>query len=131
MPLVRPFCRLIAIVLLAMWLPATMHCGLEALGSETHVGGNLCDDKGSCDHDACDLLEAGGYMGGDVLKVQPVLLTAIHPFAEIATWLAWCASPVTDEAEKPPLDFEARERSDWRFIRRAARLPGAPQQHAV
>lgn len=123
----RRFCRLIALVLLAMWLPATMHCGLEALSSEMQVGGNICDDKQACDHDGCDLLEKGGYSSAiQVVKVMPVLLADFAPWRDVLASLESSLLPVV-EAEKPPVEFEMRVLPDWQFARRAASLPGAPQ----
>lgn len=125
--LVFCFRRILPLLLLALWLPATMHCGLEALGTETHVGGNLCDDKGACDHDSCDLLEGGGYSSAIVvIDVSPVLLTAALP------WLDGMVLPpltafASDEPDRPPLDLANRPLPGWHFDRRAALLPGAPQ----
>jgi hypothetical protein len=125
--LVRRFQPLLALLLLGLWVPATMHCGFEALGTLIHVDGNLCDDRGSCDSDACDLLEGAGYSGAvAIVKAKPALLAVVGLVPE-----QWIGSglpllPAT-EPEKPPVDFEPRLLPDWQFARRAARLPGAPQ----
>ncbi len=125
--LVRRLQPLLALLLLGLWFPATMHCGFEALGTLIHVDGNLCDDKGSCDSDACDLLEGAGYSGVvAIVKVKPALLTVVGLVPDLRIGSGQPLLPAT-EPEKPPVDFEPQWLPDWQFARRAARLPGAPQ----
>jgi hypothetical protein len=122
---------LLALVLLALWLPATMHCGLESLGSFAHFAGNLCDDKKACSEDACDLLENGGYMGAvPKITAKPVVFTTVLPLAEPLSGPMRIIPPPA-EVEKPPLEFEWGEPPPWQFARRAAMLPGAPQLRLI
>jgi hypothetical protein len=128
---VRRLYPLIACLLLSMWLPATMHCGFESLGTMVDFGGNLCDDKGSCDHDSCDLLEGGGYSSSiDVVDVAPVLLVTALPWCDPAS-RACAALCAIAEPERPPIDFTRRPLPGWQFDHRAAPLPGAPQIRAT
>jgi hypothetical protein len=104
-----------------------MHCGFESLGTLIHFEGNLCDDKGSCDHDSCDLLEGGGYASFvDVIDVAPVLLASALPWSDPST-LPPAVLLAGDEPDRPPIDFALRPSPGWQFDRRAALLPGAPQ----
>lgn len=124
---VRRLPPFIALLLLSLWLPATMHCGFESLGTMFHFDGNLCDDKGACDHDSCELLEHGGYASlVDAIDLTPVLLESALSWNDPAA-LPPVALQAEDEPGNPPLDFGRRPLPGWQFDRRAALLPGAPQ----
>ena len=76
----RSFC---AVVMLVLWVPATVHCELEdlsaifsAFGCESHA---VEPEQGEeCNHDACDLVEEGGYrLDSCVLEVAAPSSTGV------------------------------------------------------
>ena len=62
---VSSFRHVVALVLLALWLPATQHCGLEAAGligaDGPHVTHEGCAGSNfdHCTHDGCNVVESG------------------------------------------------------------------------
>ncbi len=128
---VRALRPIIAIVLAALWLPSTQHCGLEAAGLiAAQVAdadkGACCDSAGgSCTHDACEVVEGVLFKSGTTsLKIAPTLL-----FADLSTPVLLL--PPTRLAVEP--GFECSEPGDsrqwtpvWAFVRRAAPLSRAP-----
>lgn len=60
------FHQIVALTLLALWVPATGHCDLEALGimptHELHEDDPDCREVGDpCSHDGCEVVEQDGY----------------------------------------------------------------------
>lgn len=110
---------LTAWLLLALWLPATLHCSLDRAG----VLGESQACIESCATDNCDVLESGFcHSTSDVLKVPaPTALTCLC-----------CLLEITPETIVLPLLSPARTSSPpelartWQFTARAAPLPGAP-----
>lgn len=67
--MVRVF-QFTALVLLALWLPATDHCALGDLGVFARTCAGNCDKGKSCGNGACSTLENGSYRPtADLLKV--------------------------------------------------------------
>lgn len=125
---------------MAVWLPATMHCSLEAAG---WMASDCCtsaccqdhDDAGQVDGEGdphphpepgacevCSTVESGGYH-----RVPPVLLAKPEL---LLLWMAWVETQVT----LPPDElscFVLLEESDppdpgWRRRERVALPPRAP-----
>ncbi|MBC7368385.1 MAG: hypothetical protein H7343_16510 [Undibacterium sp.] len=121
-----PCRRIIVAFLLAMlWLPATLHCQLEAAGfiAETCPDGCAATPDAK---DGCDTVENGTYkLSGDAVKVPaPSLFVCPFHFC-----LVQIQSDATCERVPPsgalfdrPLDWL----SSWRFVRRAAPPSRAP-----
>ena len=73
---VKAFRNAIALLLLALWLPATQHCDLEAAGvmawderGHTHAE-SPC--KQSCENDVCPTVEGASYSAAShLLRVLP------------------------------------------------------------
>ena len=117
---------MIALLLLALWLPATLHCDLEAAGIESMFG---CHDHAvasqpQCPDDACHSIESLTY------KLDSIILKAAPPVAvffclPVTPPLAAPAHPsppiIAETGQAPP--EVARM---WHFLTRAAPLPGAP-----
>jgi hypothetical protein len=115
------FRALVASLLIAWWLPATMHCAIEAAGWMD--GGESCPHH--CDNDRCDQLESGNFRptNGAVVIVAPA--AAVVDFAVPLVRLAPQSAgrlriDLARTAAPPGL---ART---WQFAARAAPQPGAP-----
>lgn len=124
---VRP---LIALLLLALWLPVTQHCGLEAAGvlgseAECHISGDCEADhaKAPCDADNCQSVEDGAYKP----SFSPRLVTGPSVLACLC-----CLRVISPETIVVPLVSPARTNPppeltpSWQFIARAAPSPRAP-----
>lgn len=122
--------HIIAIVLLALWLPATQYCTLAAAGiladeSQASAPDNCCNTNDRCSRDACELLENGVFKPAkEMSKVLAPDLSACLCFI----CLQFVQPGVVDEstlmvsAPEHPLDWETK----WQFVRRAAPLARAP-----
>lgn len=119
------FCRLVALLLLALWLPATLHCDLEAAGL-TPVSVTCQDEHAANQHaaDNCAQIE------NDTYKHASTLLKAPAP-----ALLAACVCSVTDLVPRPIfVPLVSPERTDsppeltrtWQFRARAALPARAP-----
>ena len=125
MPRLRP---LLAALLLALWLPATLHCALEAAGCIRTE--DCCDghtDR-ACTRDACDTLEAGFVTPAALHATLPQFFAVVaacrlfdSPSAPPATLLLPPGTGVTGTVAAPP--EVARM---WHFLVRAAPAPRAP-----
>jgi hypothetical protein len=130
-PPLRPvpgvFRRIIALMLLALWLPATSHCAIDAM---TDWFGDACSV--SCEHaqntahaDACDLVEGGGFAPAAV--ATPVPVPHLTPFVCLA---CLHARLLADAEPVPPhswaKDDPAAWVPAWRFALRAAPPARAP-----
>lgn len=123
--------HIIAIVLLALWLPTTQHCGLEAAGliaAEVPHGAEAecCENSGSpCTHDGCNVVESSLIkLNNEIIKAPTPSLSVcacflcvelLMPVLAVETGLA------VSESEKPKHWV-----SVWQFVRRAAPLARAP-----
>jgi len=118
--------KLTAALLLALWLPVTQHCGIEAAGlvSTDHANGHTLDCRAECSCDSCPTVEDGNYRPSDSLvKVAPLGEPACVFLVQI-TWLAACDT----HPLKPRESFD-RPRDwvpNWTFVRRAAPPSRAP-----
>ena len=116
--------RVCAILLLALWLPATLHCELETAGFFAECSG--CHEQADAsgrdnDADGCAIVEAGAYRI-DVLGIKApvpgamlVLLVIPPPAMEVVT-----AGHLDETAASSDI-FRT-----WQFVRRAARPTRAP-----
>lgn len=123
--------RIIAIVLLALWLPTTQHCGLEAaelIAAEIPHGAEAkCCEMGDspCTHDGCNVVESSLIKSSsDPLKVPTPSLAAC------ACLLCLQLVPPVVAAE-PIFAVTASESPEhwvpvWQFVRRAAPPVRAP-----
>ena len=121
--------KLVALAVLALWLPATLHCALEAAGFEIvfvchdHETGAASD--GHCTDDACHALEGAAF--------KPAANTATLPLPALcACLLCFVApppaidltAPVTGVSELVAAPPEVAR--TWHFVARAAPSPRAP-----
>ncbi len=128
---VSSFRHVVALVLLALWLPATQHCGLEAAGligaDGPHVTHEGCAGSNfdHCTHDGCNVVESGLVkFSNESIKVPSptsvacaclLCLQLFPPVLAIEPNLAISES-VSPEHWVPV----------WQFVRRAAPLSRAP-----
>jgi hypothetical protein len=124
----RPMRRLLpllSLLLLAIWLPATEHCALEAAGILTETCPDGCSNTPG-EKDGCDTVETGAYkLSGDTLKVPaPDLFVCLcHICSHIVQFeLTRDLLPSAGVAFERPQDWV----SSWNFVRRAAPPSRAP-----
>ena len=123
----------IALLLLSLWLPATMHCALESAGilpSHADAPVSSCAQTGGpCTNDSCTLVEGVTY------KAASTALQIPAPSVQLTNYLCWvrdvsangeslavAAFCVPRAQVERPKDWVA----SWQFIRRAAPSPRAP-----
>lgn len=128
------FCRVrwlttsISVLLLVLWVPATMHCTLETVPGFSFLqwccGGDAAPEPGHpCDEDSCSAVESGFYKIEDnpgysaawvVLALRTAKEWVVEPAADsLADFIPASSSP----PELPRL---------WQFIYRTALPPRAP-----
>lgn len=124
MPALR---RLIALAVLAVWLPATLHCALEAAGLDAWFGCHeeAAHDADHCTDDACHAIEGFAYKpdAAAVRVPPPAPALLCHCLLCLAPSLALPATEPATPAPEPP----ALARS-WQFVRRAAPPARAPSR---
>lgn len=122
---------MIAVLLAALWLPATQHCGLEAAGLLADQCGDGrgptdCVANGNCANDDCGTLEGGDYRS-DVAPLKlssPQWFTCVFLLSE-----AIAATPAEPDSAPTAGDALDRPREwvpGWQFERRAAAPAHAP-----
>ncbi len=117
---------IVAVVLLALWVPITSHCLLERVSGLPFLA-CASDDatKGNCDDDAdgCQTVESASYRTEDS---QPVVADFTFAIALLAPAVSFASPPLKDSAvalfAEPPSDLP----SAWQFTFRTALPPRAP-----
>jgi hypothetical protein len=126
---VRLVRQIVALVLLALWLPATQHC---AFGTVTGLGGNLCEtacshDIASSHEDFCAVVESGNYMSAATLAHVPAPhLTTLACLASLHACMLAEARPLAPPAWTK--DDASGWVPEWAFVARAALPARAPTQ---
>lgn len=124
--------RFFAVALLALWLPATLHCALEAAGldelfqcaADHHSSGDR-EAPADATRDACDIIEGSAFKlaAHSALLPPPVLCAPFLPFA---------VPPVALDLTPPPSGLSERILAPpevsrtWHFTARAALPARAP-----
>lgn len=123
--LVKRALRHISLLLLALWLPATLHCDLEAAGLIPPI--LSCQDQHAPDThagDSCALVENGHYHGAIALLKAPA--------PSLLACTLCCVALLTPPPVAVPLVSPERTDSPpelirvWQFDRRAALPSRAP-----
>lgn len=119
--------QFIALALVALWLPVTMHCTLETLPGlgflQTCCGDEALPSASDCQDDHCAAVESGLYKTEQRLSLAPAPIV----WAALAAWV-WLVAPAPDPfsdlgpAPSPPPELL----STWQFSRRTALPPRAP-----
>jgi hypothetical protein len=125
---VRWFTKSAAVLMLALWVPVTMHCALETVPGFGFLqwccgGDETSQQDHDCSSDSCSVLESGFYRIEDNPAVAPSL----------AVVLALAASDwVAELRAEPVLHFVPVSSAPpelprfWQFSYRAALPPRAP-----
>jgi len=119
----------IACLLAVLWLPATLHCGLETAGLLLHEHGIESADTGcatACENDSCALVEDGAFKNatGATKVSSPVLALCVTRLVLISS--ASEADELLSSVSPDTTDSPPELARTWQFIARTALLPGAP-----
>ena len=123
--------KLVAACLLACWLVATQHCGLESAGLFAAHDGQVeangcCASSEGCANDGCEMVEEGAY------RPDPATLGIVSPQLSPCLWsVTWNSHVSVVELRTNVSDCGRHERPldwlpTWQFVRRAALSPRAP-----
>ena len=127
--------QLVALAVLTLWLPATLHCALESAGfdgvfacADEHETGAHTHDEAP--RDACDVIEGAAF--------KPAANTAALPRPALCACLLCFVTPPPAIDLTPPVtgvsEFVAAPPEvarTWRFITRAAPPTRAPSPSLV
>jgi hypothetical protein len=117
--------------LLAFWLVATQHCGLESAGlfaahENSSESKGCCSSSDGCASDGCETVEEGAYRldGAGLAVTSPQLSACLWsatwnlniPVRELRADVSWRGH------YERPLDWVAT----WQFVQRTALSPRAP-----
>lgn len=113
--------------MLALWLPATLHCGLEAAGIE--LLSHLDEQAQSCEDDTCEAVEGGDYgkLAAHQRVLPPLVMADVRLLRAIQRPRLISAGEIF--AVDDPPEVEVLHRS-WSFLRRTALLARAPDRFA-
>jgi len=119
----------VAVLLLALWLPATLHCDLEAaelwVEHDDHADVACCQAGLGCTHDGCDTLEGSAVKSSNSFTRAPLPV----PFVCCCLICLPPAEPASLVADVP-MQYRVAPELDWvpivHFARRAAPLSRAP-----
>lgn len=123
-------CQAIALTLLAIWVPATLHCQLESLpGLESLLSCCQHEDSPSpahhaeeCAMDSCADLESGLYK----LPEHPVVFAPLPVSARVSLNDVSLANPRDLTSERVPAPPPRLAPASWQFVTRAAPSVRAP-----
>lgn len=116
-----------AVVLLALWMPATQHCAFGAVAAwESDLCEAVCNhDTGGAHEDACTVVESGDYtLSATLAHVPAPSLTALACLACLHARLLFEATPLAPPAWTK--DDPAGWVPQWAFAARAAMPARAP-----
>jgi len=127
---VRRLFSLIAYLLVALWVPATMHCDLEAatlvLSEIAHSDSSgCCDPASSCSQDACQVVEAANYQSSNLT------LKLLNPTLFVCSCMIWLQAADQISRAEPAMPVCTLEKArgwvpTWQFVRRTALPARAP-----
>ena len=123
----RRLYRLFSLLLLAVWLPATLHCNLEAAGLVNRQCTDGCPAEAGQARDGCGVVETGLYKAdSDFVKAPAPDLRAndLSLCAQLIQSLAFpepTIRPAGPAFVRPPGWVTM-----WNFVRRAAPPSRAP-----
>jgi hypothetical protein len=122
------FAKSAAVLLLALWVPATMHCTLETMPGFSFLQWCCGTDEApaqdhDCSQDFCSAVESGFYKIEDNPTLAPglALLLAFATWNGVAEPAAECAPDFLPASSAPP-----ELPRFWQFSYRTALPPRAP-----
>jgi len=123
--------RIATLLLLALWLPAALHCRLEAAGLMPDA--NCCTESphevpaDKCADDACDVAE-GEFTkpsSSSLFAPAPALRACLLCFTLVSPPLELTRPPrAVSDLAAAPLEIACT----WHFVERAAPAPRAPAE---
>ncbi len=123
----RLLTQVTAFVLLALWLPATQHCSLDASGLLAHdiLSSECGETASSCADDSCDMAE------GNLVRTSVCTAKSFAPDLTVCLCVLCSHLSLTELAEAPALAVSASEwpvdwLPSWQFLRRTALPARAP-----
>jgi len=126
----RTYFKVITVLLLALWLPVTQHCGLEAAGlvplEVPHASdAKCCESSNQCSHDGCNVAEA------DLIKSATDTFKVPAPTLLACTCILCLQLLPVALSEEPTMSVADIGNSYdwvpvWQFVYRAAPLSRAP-----
>lgn len=129
-PVIRHLRTFAALLMLALWLPATQHCGLEAAGLfgpavECHNDADCASphEQSHCDADNCQPIENSAYKSSlNLLQIAaPEAFTCLFCLHVISPETIVLALVSPERTDAPP-----ELAPSWRFLARAVASPRAP-----
>lgn len=119
--------KLTAVLMLALWLPATMHCQLEMLTGLKALACCLHEDAAphqdnDCEQDSCAVVEAGLYPAIISVTKAPIPCLALVFLLPDLESFAVSAPNSVDLIGPAPLGLSQQ----WQFAWRTALPPRAP-----
>ena len=119
--------RMLLLTLVAVWLPVTLHCRLEAAGfydaDDCCVAEQPADVAGDCKDDACPTVEDALYKeSGQSIKVAAPDISLCFACLALVPEPTAREPELSSASQAPPLEIEAA----WQFISRAAPPARAP-----
>ena len=119
--------KLVALLLVALWLPATLHCRLEGLGLGAIF--TCADDSAKttgtgCTDDGCQSLEDGQFALGKT-RIDPAVLLLLT-CACVQCFLPVAPPEIAPEISAGSAEDTAPWQCTWQFARRAALPARAP-----
>jgi hypothetical protein len=128
---VQRLIQIVSLILLGLWLPATMHCRLETLGFGNVFGCNEQaanqghhGDENSCERDCCQVVESGNFVfsKAKIVPASPPVLDRNFIFCLLQVIPPPTETPIFSCAQDEPLPLQRH----WQFTRRAALPARAP-----
>lgn len=123
--------KVVSLLLLALWLPATLHCSLETVGWESGCRAEAAAETtdAACHADPCEVVEGSSYVKtANMLRAPQPLGVVADAGLLLALWIRSVASgpvEIVRIAEHP--DLIGLQRS-WSFERREALPARAPDR---
>jgi len=122
--------KLASLLLLALWLPATLHCSLEGVGLDALFACSEASaqaehaDQNAAHTDGCQIIESGQFAVSQS-RIISALLPApagvfVHCLLQIVPPERAAGTFACRQTEPPPLQ------RTWQFVRRAALPARAP-----
>ncbi len=118
----------VAVLALALWVPATMHCTLETMPGFSFLqwccgGDDLRQPDNDCNQDSCSAVESGFYK----IEENPMVGAGLALLIEFAGW-EWVAEPPTNSVRHLAAVSSAPPELPrlWQFSHRTALPPRAP-----
>ena len=123
------FTKCIAALLLALWVPVTMHCALELVPGLGFIQTCCGDDKDEaepadhdCSQDLCSAIESGFYKVDD----YPALAPSQALLLVFTVWNLAAEPPAITPPLSPPDPSPPELPRSWQFSHRTALPPRAP-----